>query len=213
MTEAVRTHILRRMTALYPPPQHLRGSASKQTAALTAYETALSGFDEATLAAGWALVTAEHAFWVWPNPGQVADACRRCAPPPPAVSDQERRRAEAFEMADAYTAHFMKSTQVARMAEKEGWAGRLRSHVHDHAAAQAQIICGVERVAFASSIIPEEHRHLSAREGFAAYRESVAGPVERGRVRVAVPAARVREWKAAAVVARPDPRGNGTGRC
>ena len=56
------------MLALYPPPQHLRGDANKQAAALAAYAVALAGFDDPTLAAGWKVVTAEHQFWVWPQP-------------------------------------------------------------------------------------------------------------------------------------------------
>ncbi len=197
MTEAVRRHIIAPMLALYPPPQHLRGDAVRRAEALAAYSKALSRFDVPTLVAGWEPITAEHRFWVWPNPGVVAEACARCAPPPPTVNDQEMRRQRAEEMADAYALRFMKTTHLAKVATAEGWAGRLRGYVHDAAWVQAQIICGVSPVAFPSGLVPPGHRPSSATEACAEYRESVGGAVERGRVRVSVPAELVREWKRA----------------
>lgn len=195
MTTAVQTLITGPMLALYPPPQHLRGDAQQQAAALAAYDKALARFDAATLAAGWELVTAKHQFWVWPNPGTLAEACRRCEPPRPAASDQGERRQRADAMAETYAAKFMRSTHLAKLAQAEGWAGRLAEYVRDAAWVQAQLICGLSRVSFASSLVPAECRHLSAGEFIAGYRESVAGVLGRGVVRVTVPPSRIRGWK------------------
>ena len=113
-------------------------------------------------------------------------------------------------MADAYTARFMKTTHVARLAKAEGWDLKLGEYVRDAASVQAQLICGVRGVSFAATLVPTEDRHLSAREFFAGYRDTIAGAVERGRIRVAVPTARLREWRDKAGAAGPDrPAGRG----
>ena len=183
------------MQVLYPPPQHLRRDAKQQAAALAQYTKTLARFDEPTLRAAWQTVIAEHAFWVWPNPGTVAAACLRHMPPPPELSDQEQRRHQALALADAYTARFMKTTHLARLAASEGWAPRLREYVRDAAWVQAQLICGVRAIGFATALVPEEDCHLSAREWFPRYRETIAGAVERGTIRVAIPPTRRREWQ------------------
>lgn len=195
MSEAVEELIIKPMLAIYPPPQHLRGDCGRQAEALAAYRKALAPFDRATLATGWEHVTAEHPFWVWPNPGAIAEACRRCAPPPPAVSETERARQRAVEMTDAYAARFMKTTQQATLAHAEGWAPQLAEYVREAAWVQAQLICGVRPVGFATILIPADQRGRPAGEAFAAYRESIAGPVERGRIRVTVPPEQVRAWR------------------
>ena len=196
MTAAVQEHIIRPMLALYPPPVHLRQNAKSQAAALAAYVDALAGFDAATLAAGWRAVTAEHRFWCWPSIGTVVEACRRFAPPPPALGEQEKRRRQAEALADAYTARFMKTTHVARLARAEGWELKLGEYVRDAAWVQAQLICGVRGISFASTLVPPEERHISsAAEFFACYCETIAAAVERCRIRVTVPPARLREWK------------------
>ena len=186
------------MLALYPPPHHLRGDAKKQTEALAAYAKALAAFDGPTLAAGWELVTAEHQFWVWPNPGVVVEACRRCAPPPPAVGDQESRRLRADALADDYAARFMRTTHLAKLAAAGGWAAGLRAHVRAAAWVQAQIICGVRGIGFPSELVPVESRGQSAQECFETYKKAVAGPLARGRIRVTVPPSLAREWSRAA---------------
>lgn len=197
MTGAVQEHIIGPMLAIYPPPQHLRGDRRRQAEALAAYTKALARFDAPTLAAGWQKVVAEHPFWVWPNPGAIADACRACLPKPPAVSDGEQRRQAAEALADAYTARFMKTTQFAKLAEREGWAPRLREYVRDAAWVQAQLIEGVYPVGFPTNLIPRGERHRPLVETFAEYRGGVMGAVDRGRVRVSVPPDRIRGWKAA----------------
>lgn len=195
MSRDVDELIIGPMTALYPAPQHLRADADRRAAALAEYRRALGRFDRATLAAGWAAVAAEHAFWVWPNPGLVSEACRRCAPPPPAVSAEGAKRARAQEMADAYETRFMATTQQAALARSEGWAPELAEYVREAAWVQAQLICGVAAVGYATVLIPREQRARPAREAFAAYRESVEAAVARGRVRVTVPPERVRAWR------------------
>lgn len=195
MSEEVEELVIGPMLALYPPPTHLRGDAARRAAALAEYRRTLDRFDRATLAAGWERVVAEHQFWVWPNPGVVVDACRRSQPPPPAVSESDRRQRQAVEMTDAYTARFLKTTHVAALARAEGWEPRLAEYVREAAWVQAQLLCGVRPVGFAAILIPADSRGRSAGDVFAAYRETIAGAVERGRIRVTVPPAVIRGWK------------------
>lgn len=198
------------MQAIFPPPLHLRQDAQRRAAALAAYADALADFDAATLAAGWRTVVAQHAFWCWPSAGTIAEACRHFAPPPPAGGEQEKLRQQAEAMTATYTARFMKANHVARLARAEGWEPKLGEYVRDAANVQAQLICGVRGVSFASTLVPPEQRHLSAADFFAGYRETVAAAVERGLIRVTVPPARLREWKGAAGAAGPDrPAGRG----
>ncbi|OWK38947.1 hypothetical protein FRUB_06323 [Fimbriiglobus ruber] len=113
------------------------------------------------------------------------------------------RRQQALALADAYTARFMKTTHLAKLAQVKGWGPPLAEYVREAAWVQAQIIVGVKDIGFATLLIPKERRFRPADECFAAYRETIAGPVERGRIRVTVPPARIREW-AAAVRGDPD---------
>ncbi len=210
MTRAVQDLILKPMQAIFPPPLHLRQDAQRRAAALAAYADALADFDAATLASAWMAVVAQHTFWCWPSAGTIAEACRRFAPPPPAGGEQEKLGQQAEAMADAYTARFMKTTHVARLARAGGWDAKLAEFVRDAANVQGQLICGVRGVSFASTLVPPEQRHLSAAEFFAGYRETVAAAVECGRIRVTVPPARLREWKAALGAAGQDrPAGRG----
>lgn len=195
MSEAVEKIIIGPMLALYPPPSHLRDDAGRRAAALAEYRHALDRFDGPTLAVGWERVVAEHQYWVWPNPGLIAAACAQSLPPPPAVSDQDRRRSAAIEMAEDYTARFLKTTHQAALARAEGWFPRLAEYVREAAWAQTQLLVGVKPVGFSAVLIPREHRHLTAGDAFARYRETIDGALRRGRVRVTVPPALVREWR------------------
>jgi hypothetical protein len=101
MTETVREVILGPMCTLYPPPQHLRGNSKAVSIALAAYEKALAGFDRPTLGRGWDEIVAAQTFWCWPNPGEIADACRNYQPQPKQPSEEESRQQQAMDMADA----------------------------------------------------------------------------------------------------------------
>jgi hypothetical protein len=194
MTQAVRDVILGPMRALYPPPQHLREPKALELA-LAAYETALAGFDRETLQKGWDKVVADHNFWCWPNPGLIAEACRQCEPRPKPPSEEEQRRQKAQELAEAYASRYMKSSQVAKLARREGWAGNLLDYVQSAAWVQAQLVCQVRHLSWDSKLAEPLGRFRSSQEAFAAYRPTVEKALERGQVRVTVPQARIRQWK------------------
>jgi hypothetical protein len=90
-------------------------------------------------------------------------------------------------MAEAYTARYMKTSQVAKLARREGWAGRLREYVTDVAWVQAQLICRVENVGWNARLAEDLGRFSSSAEAVAAYRPTALKAVERGQVRVTVP--------------------------
>jgi hypothetical protein len=196
MTEAVREYVLDRMVQLYPPPTHLRGDEAQTNAALAEYERVLAPFDRETLARAWDKVVAEHSFWVWPNPGLFAEACRQFAPKPTAPSEKEQRRQQALELADHYTHRYMKMSHLAQLARAEGFEPELLAYVQAASWVQAQLIAGVRDIGWDSVLVPDAHAYGSAREAFAAYRQSIARTVEQGRISVRVPPSIVRAWKA-----------------
>jgi hypothetical protein len=183
------------MRALYPPPQHLRDDSRALTLALTSYEAALAGFDRGTLQRGWEKVVADHNFWCWPNPGLIVEACRQCEPRPKPPSEEEQRRQQALEMAQAYTARYMKTSQVARLARREGWAGQLLDFVQAAAWVQAQLICQVQHIGWDTKLTQGLGQFHTSKDAFAAYRKTVEKAVEHGHIRVTVPQARIRTWK------------------
>ena len=195
MTETVREVILGPMCALYPPPQHLRADHRALSLALAAYEKALAGFDRPTLERGWEEVVSTQTFWCWPNPGEIADACRKYQPHPRTPSEEETRQWQAMDMADTYFARYMKTSQVAKLARKEGWSGPLREYITDAAWVQAQLIVGVRHIGWNARLAREHGEFRSSAEAFDAYWETIREPVESGHVRVNVPRNRIREWK------------------
>jgi hypothetical protein len=194
MSQAVREVILGPMRALYPPPQHLREPKALEIA-LAAYETALARFDRETLQKGWDKIIADHNFWCWPNPGLIVEACRQCEKRPKPPSEEEQRRQQALEMAEAYTAHYMKTSQVARQARRDGWAGHLLEYVQAAAWVQAQLICQVRHIGWDTKLAQGLGQFRSSSDAFLAYRKTAEKAVERGLVRVSIPQSRIHEWK------------------
>jgi hypothetical protein len=207
MTDAVRQAILEPMLQLYLPPLHLRADAQAQALALALYEQALAPFDRGTLERAWQQVVAHHAFWVWPNPGLIAEACRHCESRPRPPSDEEQRQAQALELAEAYTTRYLKTSQLAKLAKREGWAGWLRDYVAAAAWVQAQLICRVRNIGWDGRLAQDLGRFHSSGDAFEAYRQTIIKPVERGQIRVHVPPSRIHRWKVEAVEAadRPQP--------
>src|SRR5260370_21268175 len=146
MPDTARDIILKPMCELYLPPLHLRRDADAQERALAAYESALAPFDRDTLQRGWEKVVAQQTYWVWPNPGTIAEACRQCQPKPTPPSDEEQRKDKAAQMADDHVSRYMKTSHLAKLARREGWSGRLREYVTDVAWVQAQLICRVQNI-------------------------------------------------------------------
>ncbi len=193
--ETVREVIIARMLALYPPPRHLREDAQARAQALAEYEQVLAGFDRDTLEKGWVKAVAENPYWAWPSAGEIAAACRLLAPRPPATSDQEARREQALALADAYAAHYLRSSQLSRLARREGWEPRLAQYVRAAAWVQGQLLCGLKQISWDAALLAEREKFHSSQEAFAAYRQRVAPAIERGRIRVHVPVERVRQWR------------------
>jgi hypothetical protein len=146
MTQAIREAVIEPMLALYVPPSHLRHDGQAQEQALAAYQKALAGFDRDTLQRGWEKIVSHNTYWAWPTPAEIAQACRQCQPRPKPPGEEEQRKEKALGMAEAYTAHYMKTSYLARLARQEGWAGRLREYVADAAWVQGQLIAGVRSI-------------------------------------------------------------------
>jgi len=195
--EAVRDLILKPMLELYLPPLHLRRDGQAQARALAAYEKGLERFDRETLQRAWDKVVAEQEFWVWPNPGTIVTACRQCEPRTKPPGEEEQRQAKAREMAEEYAGRYMKTSQLAKLAKREGWSGRLCEYVADAAWVQAQLICKVQHIGWNAKLAEGLGHFRSSAEAFEQYRHTpaAANAVQRGQVRVHVPAARTREWK------------------
>ena len=130
MTPAVQEVIIRPMTEIYLPPLHCAHPQAKARA-LDVYDKALAGFDRDTLQQGWQKVVAMQTYWVWPNPGVIAEACRQCQPRPKPTNEEEKHRGQALDMAEAYTARYMKTSHLAKLARQEGWSAPLRRYVAD----------------------------------------------------------------------------------
>ena len=179
-----------------PPPQHLRANSEGLSLALAAYEKALARFDRQTLERGWDKIVAEQTFWCWPNPGEIADACRQCMPHPRPPSDEERRKQQAMDLADTYTTRYMKTSQVAKLARREGWSERLREYVYDAAWGTGPADCRWSTTLAGTRSLPREAGQFrSSYDAFEAYRQTIRRTVESGHVRVIVPRNRIREWK------------------
>jgi hypothetical protein len=195
MADAVRDIILQPMQEMFLPPVHLRRHADAQARALDAYAKALAQFDSDTLQRAWQQVVARQTYWIWPSCGAIVEACRQCRPRPAPPTEEQQRKAKALDMADAYAGRFMKTSHLAQLAVREGWSGRLREYVTDAASVQAQLICGVRDVSFSSNLLDGPNRFHSAREAFAAYRQTVDEQIERGEIDVQVPPARIQQWQ------------------
>jgi hypothetical protein len=195
MTSLVRQVIIEPMGELYLPPLHLRADREARSRALDAYETALAPFDRTTLQRAWEKVVAEQTFWVWPNPGVIVEACRQCQSRSKPPSDKNQPRAKALQMTEDYTRRYMRTSQVAKLATREGWDGKLREYVAGAAWVQAQLICQVQAIGWDTHLADDLGHFHSSQEAFTAYRKTIEKPVERGQIRVTVPRSRIREWK------------------
>jgi hypothetical protein len=200
MTAAARD-LLTRLTERYQPPSHLAMNARARAAVLADYENALSGFDAHTLGQAWQRVTAHHTSWTWPSCGELVKAAEFFAPRRRGPSEEEQKREQARELADAYTARFLEKFHLARLARHEGWLEPLKHYVEAAAWVQAQLIAGVVHVGWdAQVLLPEPIGQGGSQALFDAYRATtaVANAVARGQVRVEVPKDRIAAWKEAA---------------
>jgi hypothetical protein len=194
--EDVTEVILAPMQAAYPAPTHLRNDPEARRETLAIYLRTLGRFDRRTLERAWAKVTAEHAYWVWPVPGLIAEACLLFAPRNPPRSEDGERRERAREMSEVYASRYMKTSALARLARREGWAGRLRDYVEAASWVQAQLICRVEDIGWEAALLTRPERLRSSEASFASYRRRIEGAISRGEIQVRVPPGCIREWKA-----------------
>lgn len=195
MTQAAQ-ELLTRMTLYYGPPEHLRADAALRQQVLDGYAALLEPFDPITLDKAWARILTEHTSAIWPSPGQLIAACRHCAPPSAVASDEHQRRRRAITLTDAYVRHYRRTSHLARLASTEGWAAQLLTYVREAAWVQAQILSGCTRLGWDPHILLANVGAFdSSQEAFAAYRQSIAGPLQRGQIRVSVPPSRICVWK------------------
>jgi hypothetical protein len=191
---------LTRLIERYRPPPHLEMNARARAAALADYENALSDFDAHTLDQAWRRIVAQHTGWTWPGCGELVRAAEFFSPRRHCKSEQEQRLLQAQEMADAYTARFLEKFHLAKLARQQGWLAPLQEYVAAAALVQAQLIAGVVHVGWdAQVLVPDRIGQASSQELFDAYRATtaIANAVARGKIRVDVPEARIRQWKAA----------------
>jgi hypothetical protein len=111
------------------------------------YKRSLAPFDSDTVQRAWQKIVAEHTFWgTWLNPGMIAEACRQCQPRPIPPPTDGQRKAKPFDLADDYATGYMKTSHLAKLAEGEGWSGRLLECVTDAGWVQAQLLCDVRDI-------------------------------------------------------------------
>jgi hypothetical protein len=178
-----------------PPPTHLRGDAEAQKQFLADYEQVLSGWSQEVLEAAWPDVLSRQEFWIWPRPQQIHDACKQIASQRQQPINHEERRREAEELANRYTHKYLRRSQLAKLAEKEGWITSLTHFVQESAWVQAQLLCKVSSIGWDTSIAAHLGEFHSSQEAFNAFRQTVAGAIRRGRIEVHVPPALIRAWK------------------
>jgi len=194
MTQAVKD-LLARMQAELPPPIHLRGNAEAQEQFLADYVQVLSGWSREVLEAAWPVVLSRQEFWIWPRPQQIHDACKQIANQRQRPINLEERRQEAQELADRYMHNYLRRSQVAKLAEKEGWIEPLKHFVRESAWVQAQLLCKIGSVGWDTSIAAHLGEFRSSQDAFNGFRQTIAGAVQRGRIEVHVPPTLIRAWK------------------
>jgi hypothetical protein len=151
-----------------PPPTHLRGDPEAQKQFLADYERVLSGWPREILEAAWPVVLSRQEFWIWPRPQQIYDACKQITAQRQQPNNLEKRRQEAQELANRYVCNYLRRSQVAKLAEKEGWITPLRHLVRESAWVQAQLLCKVNSLGWDASIadhlgdfaVPKKHSPL-----------------------------------------------------
>lgn len=206
MTREVDEHIIRPMGATFLPPKHLRHDHELREEALGQYRRALAPFDEETLALAWEHVRGEHTYHIWPTPAEFVAAARLLSAKSDGPSEEERKRERARVAAEAYVARYRKTSAVFARAAEEGWSGPLADYVAACAWAQAQLIAGVRDVGFDSMVLAGVGPAGSAREGFAAYRDTVRSQIESGKIAVRIPKALALAWKEATERSETSPR-------
>jgi hypothetical protein len=192
---AVREVILEPMEGLYDIPFKLRHDEAARKRALADYETLLSRFDRGILAQAWKHVLAVYQDRRWPTPGVFAAACEMIARRHQLPTAEESRKAKALDMAEAYTSRYMKTSHLAKLARREGWAGPLRAYVADVAHVQAQLICGVCHIGWNARLADDLGDFHSSAEALAAYAATIEKAVARGQIRVTVPKRRYQQWQ------------------
>jgi hypothetical protein len=202
--------VLRPMQRTFLPPRHLRyhnpDDPDAKEEALEQYYQALAAYDRETLEKAWRKVRAEHDFSIWPTPAKLVQAAELFLPRPRPPSEAEQRRQRAWESAEEYANRFMKRRQLAKLARRDGWAGRLRVYVQGAAWVQAQLIEGLEKEGIG---LPTELTHAgafrSSGEALSHFQKAFRRQVEEGEIDVSVPKGLVEHWKQEAAVRGPAP--------
>jgi hypothetical protein len=199
-------NLLARMQAELPPPTHLRADTRAREMFLADYERVLAPWPEEVLDAAWPVVLARLEFWIWPRPQQILDACKQIVGHVRPPSTLEQRRTRALGLADRYFRDYRRRSLLARRAAAEGWLEPLLHFVRESAWVQAQLLAEVTPLGWDASLARHLGKFHSSAEAFAAFRWTIAGAVDRGRIEVRVPPSLLREWKTRSQPAPHDSR-------
>ena len=200
--EAVWTHILKPMQEFFPAPTHIRNDMKALGAALQLYERALMRFDPEVLKAAWPIAAAADELWCWPKLIDLVKVCqdeeknfrRRTATREIDLQDQ------ASSLATKYANSYMKRSQVAALARKEGWDQELKSYVFEVACVQAQFMVGIQNVGYPSLVLKgySATNGQSPQEQGIDFLKKAKVQAEKGSILVRVPQAYVERCKSMA---------------
>jgi hypothetical protein len=191
----VQEAIVKPMLRLYMAPGHLRENPHEQPAALQEYFRSLEHYPRPVLEQVWRVVVEEHTLSIWPPPGKILEICRRVPRSSPKTNEVDQRLQQARDLAETYAQRFMKTSQVARLAKREGWSGYLRSYVEAASWVQAQLIGGIRDIGFDSILTRHLGTFASAQEALQAYRRTLPKSLDKGQIRVTVPKSLVSQWQ------------------
>lgn len=185
------------MTAVYPTPQHLRGSSVAARLALDTYRRGLARYDRPTLLQAWQRAAERNEFWTWPKLADFVRACEEVKEQAGrgAVKPPDDRPERAAQLAAEYTSRFMSRSRLAERAVADGWAERLNVYVAEAAWVQAQMIAGCSPVGY-SAVVLGGYEKLSREEQSERLQEFLSRcreQAEKGHIRVHVPHA-ITEW-------------------
>jgi hypothetical protein len=186
---------LARMQAELPAPTHLRANAKARDTFLADYERVLSGWSKEVLDAAWPVVLSRLEFWIWPRPQEIHDACKEVARRVQPAGEFAKQHEEAQQQADRFVKHYRSHSAVVKLADREGWTQPLMTFVRESAWVQAQILCKVRHIGWDTKIAKHLGRFRTSQEAFDAYRQSISGALQRGRIEVRVPKTLIQEWK------------------
>ena len=77
--------------------------------------------------------------------------------------------------------------------------------VHELAWVQAQLLCKANPISWDASIARHLGEFHSSADAFAAFRQTIVGAVQRGRIEIRIPPTLIRKWKEQSVLDKGQP--------